>query len=449
MPAEPANPRIVIVRDPEDTPDTGKLLTRIHDVSRGVLVVRPAPATSSPSELALAVLAALGKHLDGRPAGDRGRWWDRARSWTVGHRIEHLVVDRAHTLPAELIHRLLELAQTAQAATLWFVDADAYRTSAALARLGDGPAVPAQQLLELADVVPGRAQHPPDLGAQLPALIMPTAGFLTFRCACQQQLPAEQVRPADAAWQATFGAVRSGLLHLPPYHRSVRPSDELIKAALPRLAESLSVTLAGLLYTAGNAATALLRLRAAEAALFRHGLLLRHRPRPRSDRDHLRCPVTPIVAATINRAVSTNAAAAAVLHLLFPLISTDRRQVSELRSWRVHDVHPDARQLLTGHGAIPVPAEAQPALRARVHTLHADGRTTDDTALIDQRRHSLAELARQVLAPLGLTRPGPAGPAPTSTYLYGCATAWMAERGMSLHALADLDPPDTLHLAGR
>jgi hypothetical protein len=92
--------------------------------------------TSSPTDLALAVLAALGKQLDGRPVDDRSHWWDRARSWTVGHRIEHLVVDRAHTLPAALIHRLLGLAQAAQAATLWLIDAVAYRTTPALTRLG-------------------------------------------------------------------------------------------------------------------------------------------------------------------------------------------------------------------------------------------------------------------------------------------------------------------------
>lgn len=449
MPADPPTPRIVIVRDPEDTPETGKLLTRIHDVSRGVLVVRPAPGTSSPTDLALAVLAALGKHLDGRPVDDRSHWWDRARSWTVGHRIEHLIVDRAHTLPAELIHRLLGLAQAAQAATLWFVDADAYRTTPALTKLGTNLAVPAQHLLELADVVPARSHHTPGPTAQLPALTMPSAGFLTFRYACQRQLPAEQVQLVDAAWQAAFGTVRSWLLRTPPYNRTMRPADDEIKAALPSLAERLSVTLAGLLYTAGNVATALLRLRAAEVALFRHGLLLRHRPRHRSDQDHLRCPVTPIVAATINRAVSTNAAAAAVLHLLFPLISTNRRQVTDLRSWRVDDVHPSGSQLLTGHGAIPVPPEAQPVLRARLHTLRAGGRPTEDTPLIDQRQHSLSELAQQVLAPLDFTRPGPYRSGPIGPYLYGCATAWMAERGFSVHALADLDPPDNLHLSTR
>ena len=449
MPADPASPRVVIVRDPEDTPDTGRLLTRIHDVSRGVLVVRPAPGTNSPTELALAVLAALGKHLDVRPIDDRSRWWDRARSWTVGHRIEHLVVDRAHTLPAELIHRLLGLAQAAQAATLWFVDADAYRTSTALTKLGTNLAVTVQHLFELVDVIPSWPQHPPGLAAQLPALIMPSAGFLTFRYACQRQLPAEQVRLVDTAWQATFNMVRSGLLHMPPYDRTMRPADEQIKAALPGLAESLSVTLAGLLYTAGNSATALLRLRAAEVALFRHGLLLRHRPRHHGDQDHLRCPLTPIVAATINRAVSTNAAAAAVLHLLFPLISADRKQVTELRSWRVDDVHPDGSQLLTSYGAIPVPPEAQPALRARLHTLQTEGRPAEDTPLIDHRQHGLRELAQQVLAPLDLTRPGSGRAAPTGPYLYGYASAWMAERGFSLHSLADLDPPDNLHLSAR
>ena len=46
-----------------------------------------------------------------------------------------LSIDRAHTLPAELIHCLLGLAQASQAATLWFVDADAYRRAETAGRV--------------------------------------------------------------------------------------------------------------------------------------------------------------------------------------------------------------------------------------------------------------------------------------------------------------------------
>jgi hypothetical protein len=48
-----------------------------------------------------------------------------------------------------------------------------------------------------------------------------------------------------------------------------------------------------------------------------------------------------------------------------------------------------------------------------------------------------------VLAALKLASP-PRKPwyAVSGTYLHGYATAWMADRGLSLHSLADLNPPD-------
>ncbi|MGC4832207.1 hypothetical protein [Micromonospora arida] len=421
-----------------------KLLTRINDLDRGVLVVHPTPGTTGRTDLALAVLAALGKHLDPRLAHHRRDWWHLAQAWAVGHHIEHVVVDRAHTLSADLIHDLVSLAHAARAGTVWFVDATTPGTAPALAGLDAATVAFPHHLHALADLVPRRPPHRPDGFGHIAALTMPHAGFLTFRYACQRQLPADQVHHVDAAWRATFDAVQAWLLRLPPLDRSVRPAAAQVRAALPAIGETLSVRLAALLYTAANQATAMLRLRATEAALFRHGLWLRHQPRRATGQQHLlRCPLTPIVAATIHRTVSTNAAAAAVLHLVYPLDSIGHVHTAVPHAWRVNNLDIDGSQLLTHHGAIPVPYPAQPALRAHLNFLTVTGRNTADAPLIDQRRQDQTRLAQQVLAPLKLTpTTAPRQGFRDSVYLYGYATAWMADRGLSLHALTDLDPVD-------
>ena len=445
MPPDAAGPRTVIVRDPDDTPDTAKLLGKIDNLDRGVLVVHPTPGITTLSELALAVLAALGKQLDARPKERSRRWWPLARAWTAGHQIEHVVVDRAHTLPAELIHQLIALAHATQATT-WFIDAHMPDTAPALTALDGAEMASLPQLSGLADVSRSRPSHQPATTRQIPPLSMPRAGFLTFRYACERQLPARHVSDVDAAWRATFDTTESWILRTAPYYRSIRPSTTQLRDTLPTLGRTLSVRLAALLYTAANPSTALLRLRATEAALFRYGLLLRHQPQRTGGHDHLlQCPLTPIAAATINRTVSTNAAAAAVLHLVYPRSSADHSHFGDLQPWRVDNVHPDGSRLLTEYGSIPIPAAGQPLLRAHLHALRADGRAAGHAPLIDQQRNGQAALAQQVLATLKPTPPPrPARSAHSGTYLYGYATAWMADRGLSLHALTELRSPDDL-----
>ena len=408
MPADdPGHARMIIVGDPDDGPDTGKLLNHIDNLDRGVLVVHPVPGTTGLPDLALAVLAALGKDLDARPKHHPRRWWDLARAWTVGHRIDHLVVDRAHTLPANLVHHLTGLAATAQA-TVWFIDAHAPGAAPALAALGATETASVGHLHRLAETARSRPPHPNTSAGQIPAMSMPCAGFLTFRYACERHLPAAHVRDVDAAWRAAFGATQSWLMRTAPYDRLSRPPIGQLRAALPAIAATLSARLAAVLYTAVNQSTALLRLRATEAALFRHGLLLHHQPHRAGGHEHLlHCPLTPIAAATINRTVSTHAAAAAILHLIYPLTSAGRWYHGEPRSWRVGNLRADGSLLLTSHGRIPIPSEAQPAVRAHLHALQDAGQAAADSPLIDEQRHSQVTLAEQVLAPLKLTpRPG-------------------------------------------
>lgn len=108
----------------------------------------------------------------------------------------------------------------------------------------------------------------------------------------------------------------------------------------------------------------------------------------------------------------------------------------DLISTRVGDLDP-RRQLLTPHGPVPVPACAQPVLRAHRHLPDPTG-AAPDTVLFAGERATSRELAAQGLRPLRLTSdPGPRYRR-SRAYLRGHATDWMRHRGLELCALAEM-----------
>jgi transcriptional regulator with XRE-family HTH domain len=182
-------------------------------------------------------------------------------------------------------------------------------------------------------------------------------------------------------------------------------------------------------------------LRAVQAALFRDGLLLHHEPRlARAARKDLRCRLTPNVAATINRAVSTTTAAAAVVHLVDPLARTPWIR---LQPWRRDCIEPDGSQLHTQHGPVPVPTCARPILRARLHWTDPTG-TADPETNPFAHATSLDDLAAQALRPLRLGGGSELRYRNSRSYPRGHSTAWMHERGLELCPLAELAPREPL-----
>jgi hypothetical protein len=83
------------VRDRADTPTTRQALDALAGVEEGVVLVRPVPGCGNTSELALSVLAALGKHVT---AARISRVKALTISWIAGHQPHNIVIDRAHTL---------------------------------------------------------------------------------------------------------------------------------------------------------------------------------------------------------------------------------------------------------------------------------------------------------------------------------------------------------------
>lgn len=432
MPAD-RRPSIVVVRDPHDTPATRTLLERIDQLDRGVLVVRPVPGTSSPAVLALAILAALGKQVDPPPRGLTRHWWALACAWAVGHQVDYLVIDRAHTLPTRLITQLIELATDITAIGVWFIDPSP--GAPALADLDGVTVQPPHQLLNLTLNQPDRPAQP-RTGPHIAPLDLPPAGFLTFRYACQRLLPAADRARVDDAWLRFFDDTRGWLRSTKLLDDTVRPDPRRLIAATLPLSAMLSVRLAVLFYTARHHADAMLRLRATQAALFREGILLHHEPRnPELPDPGLGSRLTPDVAAAISHTVSTAAATAAVLHLINPLTGLG---YPVPRPPRLADLAADGSQLLTAHGPVPVPVCAQPVLRAHRHLLDPTGAAAPDTALFAGERATSRELAAQGLRPLKLTSdPGPRYRR-SRAYLRGYATDWMRHRGLELCALAEI-----------
>lgn len=109
------HPRIII--DPDDHPDTAKLLKRLHAPYDGVLVVELTSASKRTLYgLAASVHEPLGKRLPTEGSRMNGlAAWRQAAAWVIATEPEHLLVARANTRQRDHWERLTQLAHDAGA----------------------------------------------------------------------------------------------------------------------------------------------------------------------------------------------------------------------------------------------------------------------------------------------------------------------------------------------
>jgi hypothetical protein len=358
-PAEPA--QITVIRDADDLPAIGRRLRELADPDGGIVVLRPVPYSGSINDFLFCVLEGLGKRLPARLSSPQ-RPWDQAKAWVTGYRLAHLVIDRAHTMPAEFAPYLRALLGPPRPhrTRLWLIDASRTTTSSVITAFGrdaDSQVTTADpQQLDRIRPRPPATTRTKTIGEPIPD-DLPADNFLTFRAACIHALDRNTAARLDQLWLKTFQTARTWLRN----HRKIGEAGQ----APDQLALPLSIHLAARLYRCASDGEALVRLRATQAAFLRDGLLLHHQARPGDP--GLGHRLTPTAVAAINRAtIATAPAAAATLFLLFPF---DRR--GDERYWHpstltMDDVTSTASGIRINDEYLPVPAHARPALAAHL-----------------------------------------------------------------------------------
>lgn len=346
-----------------------------------MLVLNSMPYISSVRDLTYSVLDALGKVLPERIDGRLPRLtWESTVSWTLGYRLHTVVVNRAHTLPSSLYDALRDLvAQTHPSrARLYLIDASSSKHHTVIDRFH----APDCQLtvgdIGLLDTVHLR-EHTVDPGHSRLTIPddLPTDSFLTFRAACASSLSDKVMKRVDELYIRALGDARQWVADT----RAEQITSHEVDVA--RLALRLSVRLAARMNVA-SPGECLVRLRAAQAGLLREGILLHHQPHPSGH--GLGHRLAPAAVTGINRSISTQEAAAAILYLLFPFGSRNRGDRWHPDELTLDDVEPSGSHVRIAGVRIPVPPHARPALRAHHHFRYKQGAPRLDHRLLSNRQ---------------------------------------------------------------
>ncbi|GAB1639604.1 hypothetical protein [Krasilnikovia sp. MM14-A1259] len=315
----------------DDPPDTARYLRIVDSYRRSPgarddyqpVVVRPTPGGGDRTATGFDLLAALGK-LPHVMQHEQFRLrqpdvWDSAVAWLIGSGITDLVIDRAHQLPRG---RLLDLAAAATraAATPWMIWSGPDDEAAALEvknLTAAGYHVARMSVTTMHSRMPD--PHPATKLAAAPAPAsptLPTADFTTFRAACRRHLGRDAFTRVDAEYRGAVERTDQWMAHL----RHLHPGDDLL--ILPPALTDVAAPLVGWLRDVQigptpDAGTALITLRATQAALFGHAILLRWTPDALGPDPGGRLPgdLTRTAAAAINTGARTASAAATALAL--------------------------------------------------------------------------------------------------------------------------------------
>lgn len=118
----PRDASVRVVIDPVDDGQLTAELDRRAEPAAGVVVVHPVPRLTTPNQLGVDLLVALGKPSDAvdREGCTRRQAWHLARIWLEAERVRHLVVLDAENLPPELWTLLVEVTSSLRA-RLWLL----------------------------------------------------------------------------------------------------------------------------------------------------------------------------------------------------------------------------------------------------------------------------------------------------------------------------------------
>ena len=394
----PPEERLVVVADDDDDPGFSEELESRADVTRGVVVVRPVPGVVDTRRLAADVLIAMGKHYDAISRERQSRHgWELARLWARAERIGHLVAWDAHRLPSRLWDQLALMAGENDA-RLWMVvraDSEAHRSRRA------ARSTPAELLSQLP--IPGTGKQT----LLDPDLVLPQDSFLTFRWTCMQRLSRAAFAEVDAVYREAHRSTRAWLESRRWHDRPSR--EEVVRQLRAVTSASRSPT------------ETTVRMRAAQAAYFRNGVLVHvgdvgHWGHP----DIPAAGLHPALATRLRRLVTPSWACALALGAATGLCEKN------LAHLKVGDLNDDGRTLTIAPESTDVPPHAAGLVRAQMLARDDESAGADepllvragqpfDAAALGRRLDNAARLAgtwRQAEE-----RRPPWHPAPTDGYL--------------------------------
>ncbi|MDQ2708764.1 MAG: hypothetical protein M3Z25_14490 [Actinomycetota bacterium] len=354
-----------VLWDAGDTDECVTALNARHDLGTGVVVCHPSPATTSTAVLGEDILVALGKRPGGPAAeGLNGRRWELARWWLAGERVQHLVMLRAHLLPAPLWHSLAELT-AATATTLWLVVHQPglhAEHRAALEPHGYPGAFSVRPWWATLNGLP----EPAPVRSGFPTV--PDVEFPLFRATARRVLDPDDFARVDQTYRATFLAAREEAQR---WNRSGGKPITVGPGEAAALLQRHTIS-------AASQDEFRTRVRALQAGLFTAGLLLQlhlwSRKHPYALGLGLRLENSTVT--RLRGLCSPPVAAALTLHRTLGL------EVRTLHSLRLRDVLDAGADVMVtaAHHHYRVPGRAAGAVRATVMQRHAQLATSDSEA---------------------------------------------------------------------
>lgn len=269
--------RVTVVHDPDDTPLLTTLGWDAHPPLR-TLIVRPTPGAKDQGTLVRDLLAALGKNpFPTQAPGPLTERWALCHAWIAAATTADVVIDRAHRLP---IHHLLRLAALARdvGASLWLLWPAPAPEQLARALDQDAPDTVRARVIDRFQAHRAlterqhryRAQRPaPDWGREpRPWPAVPRTDFPRFLATCRRTLTERRYAKVLTEYRTTHAAARARF----PDPVEVEDSDQHHRART--IAYLRDEVLPGV----ADPEQALVRVRAAQAALLPAGLLITHDP---------------------------------------------------------------------------------------------------------------------------------------------------------------------------
>lgn len=354
----PSEPETVWVRclvDPHDAPEFAAELEGEAARAAGILLVRLNPLTRTPSHLARDVLAALGVEIDHlqRQRPRTNQLPGLAQAQLCGHDVRDLVFDRGNWLSNQLLTEARRWCAYRRIA-VWLIapeplpGAEPARRDALTRNIRLGHLRGTTATLDRR-TRPRPADRHGDWPPELADLRLPTDGFLTFRTACARLLP--------EAFEAIDTVYRDTILHIESTRAAPHPPPPL-EHAIAALHHALTID-------DPPAPVRLIRLRAAQAILFRAAALVLNWQPPTARAHPLDLPGTLITTQHIGRLRRLADPSPATANLLAGLLETGPAELNSLHRFDITDSGDDLR-INAGGAPIDIPATAQPIVRAHL-----------------------------------------------------------------------------------